>query len=114
MGNTGAEIALDLCNGGARPTISLRNGVHVARRDLFGIPIQIVAMFATRVLPMKANDALLFKDGNKGKFDTLSSSANLAVEVRLQSAAMPQVCEEWTLTDPESYFPCSCPNIPCS
>jgi Flavin-binding monooxygenase-like len=58
MGNTGAEIALDLCNGGARTTISLRNGVHVALRDLFGIPIQIVAMFATQILPMKANDAL--------------------------------------------------------
>jgi cation diffusion facilitator CzcD-associated flavoprotein CzcO len=58
MGNTGAEIALDLCNGGARTTISLRNGVHVAPRDLFGIPIQIVAMFATQILPMKANDAL--------------------------------------------------------
>jgi cation diffusion facilitator CzcD-associated flavoprotein CzcO len=58
MGNTGAEIALDLCNGGSRPTISLRNGVHVAPRDLFGIPIQIVAILATGVLPMKANDAV--------------------------------------------------------
>jgi cation diffusion facilitator CzcD-associated flavoprotein CzcO len=58
MGNTGAEIALDLCNGGARTTISIRHGVHVAPRDLFGIPIQIVAIFATQVLPMKANDAL--------------------------------------------------------
>ena len=58
MGNTGAEIALDLCNGGARTSISLRDGVHIAPRDLFGIPIQIVAMFATRVLPMKVNDAL--------------------------------------------------------
>ena len=58
MGNTGAEIALDLCNGGARPCLSLRNGVHVVPRDLFGIPIQIVAMLATRVLPLTVNDAL--------------------------------------------------------
>lgn len=58
MGNTGAEIALDLCNGGSTTSIALRKGVHVAPRDLFGIPIQIVAILATRVLPMKVNDAL--------------------------------------------------------
>jgi cation diffusion facilitator CzcD-associated flavoprotein CzcO len=58
MGNTGAEIALDLAEGGARPTISLRNGVHMVPRDLFGIPIQLVAMLATKVLPLRANDTL--------------------------------------------------------
>src|SRR5262249_26955783 len=57
-GNTGAEIALDLCEGGARTTISLRNGVHIVPRDLFGIPIQIVAMLATRVLPSRSSDTL--------------------------------------------------------
>lgn len=51
MGNTGAEIALDLCNGGSRTSISLRNGVHVAPHDLFGIPIQIVAILSTRAFP---------------------------------------------------------------
>ena len=58
MGNTGAEIALDLAEGGARPTISVRNGVHIVPRELFGLPIQVVAMLATRLLPLKANDAL--------------------------------------------------------
>ena len=58
MGNTGAEIALDLSEGGALTTISVRNGVHIVPRDLFGIPIQIVAMVATRVLPAQANDRL--------------------------------------------------------
>ncbi len=58
MGNTGAEIALDLAENGARPTISLRNGVHIVPRDLFGIPIQMVAMLATKVLPAGANDKL--------------------------------------------------------
>jgi cation diffusion facilitator CzcD-associated flavoprotein CzcO len=56
MGNTGAEIALDLAEGGARPTISLRNGVHVVPRELFGIPIQIVGMLATRLLSAGLND----------------------------------------------------------
>jgi cation diffusion facilitator CzcD-associated flavoprotein CzcO len=58
MGNTGAEIALDLTEGGARPTISIRDGVHLAPRDFLGIPIQIVAMVATKLLPTKINDAL--------------------------------------------------------
>jgi cation diffusion facilitator CzcD-associated flavoprotein CzcO len=58
MGNTGAEIALDLAEAGARPSISLRDGVHIVPRDLFGIPIQIVAMLTTSVLPAKTIDAL--------------------------------------------------------
>ncbi len=58
MGNTGAEIALDLAEGSASPTISVRNGVHIAPSELFGIPIQIVAMLATRVLPRAVNDVL--------------------------------------------------------
>jgi cation diffusion facilitator CzcD-associated flavoprotein CzcO len=57
MGNTGAEIALDLAEGGAEPTISVRNGVHIVPRDLFGIPIQMVAMAAS-ALPSRANDTL--------------------------------------------------------
>jgi cation diffusion facilitator CzcD-associated flavoprotein CzcO len=58
MGNTGAEIALDLAEAGARPTLSLRNGVHVVPRDFLGIPIQVVALAATRVLPAGFNDAI--------------------------------------------------------
>src|SRR5229473_6646107 len=58
MGNTGAEVALDLSEGGARARISIRNGVHIVPRDLFGIPIQLVAMLATRVLPSAASETL--------------------------------------------------------
>lgn len=58
MGNSGAEIALDLAEGGARPTISIRNGVHIAPRDLFGIPIQWVALLAAGRLPRKFNDTI--------------------------------------------------------
>lgn len=57
MGNTGAEIALDLVEGGARPTISVRGGVHIVPRELFGVPIQMVGM-ATRLGPQRVNDAL--------------------------------------------------------
>jgi len=58
MGNSGAEIALDLCEGGARTSISLRDGVHIAPRDLFGVPIQLVALLATGLLPSRVNDAI--------------------------------------------------------
>ena len=54
MGNTGAEIALDLCEHGAKTTISIRGGVHIVPRDLFGLPIQVVATVATRLLPTTA------------------------------------------------------------
>jgi cation diffusion facilitator CzcD-associated flavoprotein CzcO len=55
MGNTGAEIALDLCESGARPTISVRKGVHIVPRQLFGVPIQMVGI-ASRPMPQALND----------------------------------------------------------
>jgi cation diffusion facilitator CzcD-associated flavoprotein CzcO len=60
MGNTGAEVALDLAEGGALPTIAVRDGVHIVPRELFGIPIQIVGMLATRLLPDRLSD-LIFR-----------------------------------------------------
>lgn len=58
MGNTGAEIALELAETGARPTISVRDGVHIVPRELFGVPIQLVATLATRLLPDRINDRI--------------------------------------------------------
>ncbi|MGX9145691.1 flavin-containing monooxygenase [Mesorhizobium sp. 128a] len=55
MGNTGAEIALDLAENGARPTISVRKGVHIVPRQLFGVPIQMVGI-ASRPMPQALND----------------------------------------------------------
>lgn len=48
MGNTGAELALDLLDYGARPVISVRGPVNVARRDSFGRPTQPTAIFMSR------------------------------------------------------------------
>lgn len=39
-GNTGAEIAIDLAEHGALPTISIRAGANVVPRELLGVPIQ--------------------------------------------------------------------------
>jgi indole-3-pyruvate monooxygenase len=57
MGNTGAEIALDLAECGARPTLSVRKGVHIVPRQLFGVPIQMIAI-ASRPMPQTVNDRL--------------------------------------------------------
>ncbi len=48
MGNTGAEIALDLLEHGARPVISVRGPINLVRRDLFGRPTQPTAIFLSR------------------------------------------------------------------
>ncbi|MQW93596.1 SidA/IucD/PvdA family monooxygenase [Sinorhizobium fredii] len=57
MGNTGAEIALDLAECGARPTLSVRNGVHIVPLQLFGVPIQMIAI-ASQPMPQAVNDRL--------------------------------------------------------
>ena len=86
MGNTGAEIALDLCEHGAETTISIRGGVHIVPRDLFGLPIQVVATVATRLLPLKINDALFpvildFALGNLSKHGIRRPSQGILEQV---------------------------------
>jgi len=48
MGNTGAELALDLLEYGAKPFISVRRPVNIIRRDLFGRPAQPTAIFLSK------------------------------------------------------------------
>lgn len=43
MGNTGAELALDLCEGGVDVSISVRSPVNVVPRDVNGRPVQVTA-----------------------------------------------------------------------
>lgn len=56
-GNSGAEIALDLWEHGARPSICIRGPVHIVPRDLAGIPAQTTAL-ALRALSPEIVDAL--------------------------------------------------------
>ncbi|HEX6540152.1 MAG TPA: NAD(P)/FAD-dependent oxidoreductase [Ktedonobacterales bacterium] len=51
VGNSGAEIAVDLAEHGAHPTISIRAGANVVPRQLAGIPIQRWAHFITHLPP---------------------------------------------------------------
>ncbi len=57
FGNSGGEIALDLLERGARPTISVRNPVNIIPRDVQGIPILAIALVLSK-LPPGVADAL--------------------------------------------------------
>ena len=43
-GNTGAELALDLAERGAHPTLAVRTPVNVVPRDLLGMPTQLTSI----------------------------------------------------------------------
>ncbi|WP_427911388.1 flavin-containing monooxygenase [Ramlibacter sp. MMS24-I3-19] len=60
MGNTGAEIALDLAQNGAAATLSVRSPVNVVRRDVLGRPVQVTSMLLSR-LPSRIADAIALK-----------------------------------------------------
>ena len=49
MGNTGAEVALDLLENGARPFISVRGPVNIVGRETFGRPTQPTAILLSRL-----------------------------------------------------------------
>lgn len=49
MGNTGAEIALDLANAGIETTISVRGQVNIVPRDLNGKPVQETSKILARI-----------------------------------------------------------------
>lgn len=57
MGNTGAEVALDLLENGAEPYISVRGPVNIVPRDLLGNPTQLTALKLAR-LPHWLGDAI--------------------------------------------------------
>jgi cation diffusion facilitator CzcD-associated flavoprotein CzcO len=57
MGNTGAEIALDLSEAGVDTTISVRGPVNIVPRDVLGRPTQLAARMLAR-LPLDVGDGL--------------------------------------------------------
>jgi NADPH-dependent 2,4-dienoyl-CoA reductase/sulfur reductase-like enzyme len=63
IGNTGAEIALDLTEHGVRTALSVRSPVNIVRRDVLGRPTQLSSLMLAR-LPTALGDALaaLFRD----------------------------------------------------
>ncbi len=57
FGNSACEIALDLCERGARPSIAVRGGVNIVPRDVFGVPILGIGI-STAWMPTKLADAV--------------------------------------------------------
>lgn len=57
FGNSGGEIAIDLHEHGAHPTVAVRGPVNVIPRELLGIPIVAIAGFQSS-LPPRLTDAL--------------------------------------------------------
>uniref|UniRef100_A0A0E0K936 Flavin-containing monooxygenase n=1 Tax=Oryza punctata TaxID=4537 RepID=A0A0E0K936_ORYPU len=58
-GNSGMEMCLDLCEHGAIPFMSVRSGVHVLPREMFGASTFGIAMKLLRWLPIKMVDRFL-------------------------------------------------------
>jgi indole-3-pyruvate monooxygenase len=57
FGNSGGEIAIDLWEHGAQPSLSVRGPVNIIPRELFGIPILAIAILENK-LPPRWADAL--------------------------------------------------------
>jgi cation diffusion facilitator CzcD-associated flavoprotein CzcO len=57
VGNTGAEIALELAERGARPTLAVRAPINVVPRDFLGIPTQVTSI-RMRHAPIAIGDTL--------------------------------------------------------
>jgi cation diffusion facilitator CzcD-associated flavoprotein CzcO len=55
MGNTGAEIALDVLEHGGRPVISVRGPVNIVPRDVLGRPTAKTALMLGRLPPRVAD-----------------------------------------------------------
>jgi len=56
-GNSGAEIAIDLWERGARPALCVRGPLHIVPRDIFGLPAQRTTILLSR-LPARLVDRL--------------------------------------------------------
>ncbi len=57
FGNSACEIAIDLCEQGAKPSMAVRSPVNVIPRDVFGIPILELSL-AMSGLPPKFADTI--------------------------------------------------------
>ncbi len=86
MGNTGAEVALDLSEQGVETYISVRNPISVVPRDLNGRPVQVTSKQLAK-LPFGLGDWLgsqirKIYFGNLSKYGLESSKMHPAVQLR--------------------------------
>nr|XP_043610130.1 indole-3-pyruvate monooxygenase YUCCA6 [Erigeron canadensis] len=58
-GNSGMEVCLDLCNHNAKPSLVVRDAVHVLPRDMLGKSTFGLSMWLLKWLPMRFVDRIL-------------------------------------------------------
>ncbi|KAK7858946.1 indole-3-pyruvate monooxygenase YUCCA6 [Quercus suber] len=58
-GNSGMEVCLDLCNHDAKPSIVVRDSVHILPREMLGRSTFGLSMWLLKWLPMRLVDRLL-------------------------------------------------------
>lgn len=88
MGNTGAEIALDLHEQGAKPYISVRGAVNIIPRDFLGRPSQETAMLLAKV-PTAVSDTIgtIFRAisiGNLSKYGIQTPAISPSKQLRTE------------------------------
>jgi cation diffusion facilitator CzcD-associated flavoprotein CzcO len=86
MGNTGAEIALDLAEHAIAATLSVRSPVNIVRRDVLGRPTQLTSILISR-LPEAWGDAIarVFRDltiGDLGRWGLRTSPVSPLRDLR--------------------------------
>ncbi|XXG43617.1 hypothetical protein AAC387_Pa01g3605 [Persea americana] len=69
-GNSGMEVCLDLCDHGATPFMSVRSGVHVLPREMFGMSTFGLAMKLLKWLPLRLVDRFLLMVSKRMLGDT--------------------------------------------
>jgi indole-3-pyruvate monooxygenase len=57
LGNSGGEIAIDLCEHGARVTLAVRGALNVIPREIFGLPVLAISIALSRI-PARLADLL--------------------------------------------------------
>ena len=57
LGNSGGEIAIDLCEHGARVALAVRSALNVIPREIFGLPVLAISIALSR-LPARLADLL--------------------------------------------------------
>jgi cation diffusion facilitator CzcD-associated flavoprotein CzcO len=86
MGNTGAEIALDLAEHGVDVALAVRSPVNLVHRDVLGRPTQVTSMMLAR-LPTRMGDAVarVLRDltvGDLGRYGISTSSVSPLRQLR--------------------------------
>jgi cation diffusion facilitator CzcD-associated flavoprotein CzcO len=85
FGNSAAEIALDLWEHGALPTVSVRGPVNVLPRDVFGVPVVrlrlLQKLFSPRVADTVAGPLLRWLVGDLRRLGLRYPSYGPAVEI---------------------------------